>query len=171
MRDRHAAWRGLRWTLWRQVISSPDETSAAYGEVVWFWRRDRGVHPARPCWFGNCDNKRRSPGRARISRQTSRGESRRGRFHLWWFARVLRHAGCPRASAHGIYGRIRRPAFPAPSALKGDDEFHQLGRNRVARMQTLAPSAQIFESRFFESRFFEPRPLTSAAPERAPVAA
>jgi hypothetical protein len=38
-----ARWRGLRWTLRRQVISSPDENAAAYGEVVWSWRRDRGV--------------------------------------------------------------------------------------------------------------------------------
>jgi hypothetical protein len=30
---------------WRQVISSPDGTLAAYGEVVWSWRRDRGVKP------------------------------------------------------------------------------------------------------------------------------
>ena len=27
---------------------SPDETSAAYGEVVWSWRRDRGVYPVLP---------------------------------------------------------------------------------------------------------------------------
>src|SRR6476620_8430189 len=26
----------------------PDETFAAYGEVVWSWRRDRGVYPFRP---------------------------------------------------------------------------------------------------------------------------
>src|SRR5215470_6038125 len=24
------------------VISSPDENAAAYGEIVWFWRRDPG---------------------------------------------------------------------------------------------------------------------------------
>jgi len=27
----------------------PDEIAAAYGEVVWSWRRDRGVHPPRLC--------------------------------------------------------------------------------------------------------------------------
>jgi hypothetical protein len=48
----------------------PDETSAAYGEVVWSWRRDPGVYPARLCGHGNGDNKGRSPGRVRISRQT-----------------------------------------------------------------------------------------------------
>ena len=37
-------WVGVRWTLWRQVRASvPGETSAAYGEIVWSWRRDRGV--------------------------------------------------------------------------------------------------------------------------------
>jgi hypothetical protein len=35
----------------------PDEIAAAYGEVVWSWRRDRGVYPTRPCGFGNGDKK------------------------------------------------------------------------------------------------------------------
>src|SRR5437870_6976127 len=61
-------WRGLRWTLRRQVLA-PDETFAAYGEVVWSWRRDPGVYPPRLCGVGNGDNKGRSPGRARISRK------------------------------------------------------------------------------------------------------
>jgi len=26
----------------------PDVNAAAYGEVVWSWRRDRGVYPRRP---------------------------------------------------------------------------------------------------------------------------
>src|SRR6185369_3559397 len=42
-----------------------DEIAAAYGKVVWSWRRDRGVHPPRRCGVGNGDKKRRSPGRAR----------------------------------------------------------------------------------------------------------
>ena len=70
MRVRHATWRGLRWTLRRQAgFFPPDENAAAYGEVVWFWRRDPGVYPACLCGFGNGDNKGRSPGRARISRK------------------------------------------------------------------------------------------------------
>ena len=80
------------------------------------------------CWQGNGDKKRRSPGRARISRQTSRGEGRRSRLHLWCFARVLRHAGCPRASARGICGCIRRPAFPAPSPWRGTMNSQELGQ-------------------------------------------
>ena len=63
-------WRGLRWTLRRQVIFHRTKTLAAYGEVVWSWRRDPGVYPLRLCGDGNGDNKGRSPGRARISRKT-----------------------------------------------------------------------------------------------------
>ena len=37
---------------------------------MWSWRRDPGVYPACLCGLGNGDNKGRSPGRARISRQT-----------------------------------------------------------------------------------------------------
>src|SRR5262245_37129764 len=41
--------RGMRWTLWRQAgVSALDENAAAYGEIVWSWRRDRGVDPSRP---------------------------------------------------------------------------------------------------------------------------
>ncbi len=36
-------WRGLRWTLRRQAGCLPDETLAAYGEMVWSWRRDPGA--------------------------------------------------------------------------------------------------------------------------------
>jgi hypothetical protein len=34
--------RGRRWTQRRQVLA-PDETFAAYGEIVWSWRRDPGA--------------------------------------------------------------------------------------------------------------------------------
>jgi hypothetical protein len=30
----------------------PDEIVAAYGKVVWSWRRDRGVYPCRPILAG-----------------------------------------------------------------------------------------------------------------------
>jgi hypothetical protein len=61
-RDRHETWCGLRWTQRRQAGSrSPDENAAAYGEVVWSWRRDPGatlaVSPA-----GNGGKKGRFPG-------------------------------------------------------------------------------------------------------------
>jgi hypothetical protein len=44
--------RGMRWTLGRQAALLPDENAAAYGEVVWSWRRDRGVYPCRPVLAG-----------------------------------------------------------------------------------------------------------------------
>ena len=81
---------------------SPDVTPAAYGEVVWSWRRDRGVDPACLCGFGNGDNKRRSPGRARISRKAI-AWGKPGCLgctcspcpcaYRTWDARVLRRAG------------------------------------------------------------------------------
>src|SRR5215475_6328951 len=59
------------------------KTLAADGEVVWSWRRDPGVYPARPCGFDNGDNKGRSPGRARISRKTTRaGKAGMSRLYL-----------------------------------------------------------------------------------------
>jgi len=38
---------GCDGRLLRQVLA-PDENAAAYGEVVWSWRRDPGVYPRRP---------------------------------------------------------------------------------------------------------------------------
>jgi hypothetical protein len=42
-------WRGWRWA----VVASgapvvPGETLTAAGEIVWSWRRDRGVYPVLP---------------------------------------------------------------------------------------------------------------------------
>jgi hypothetical protein len=61
---------GMRWTLQRQVMSSPDENvcSGRRSRVVLAprpWRQTGGIYPA-----GDGGNKRRSPGRARISRNT-----------------------------------------------------------------------------------------------------
>jgi hypothetical protein len=42
--------------------SAPDENAPAYGEVVWSWRRDPGVYPARLCGYGNVGKKGRFPG-------------------------------------------------------------------------------------------------------------
>src|ERR1700752_1265861 len=51
--------------LRQRGASRAGENAAAYGEVVWSWRRDPGVYPPRPCGDGNGGNKGRSPGRAR----------------------------------------------------------------------------------------------------------
>ena len=47
---------------------APDENAAAYGEIVWSWRRDPGATLAGVS-AGNGGKKGRSPGRARISRK------------------------------------------------------------------------------------------------------
>src|SRR5215475_8282194 len=104
------------------------KTLAADGEVVWSWRRDPGVYPARLCGLDNGDNKGRSPGRARISRKAIA----RGR------------PGCPGCTreavcvsflpiAHGACGRSRRPVFPAPSVQERANEIAKLRRNRAVR--------------------------------------
>ena len=55
-------WRGWRWTLRRQCgASRTDETPAAYGEVVWSWRRDPGATLAEIS-AGNGGKKGRFPG-------------------------------------------------------------------------------------------------------------
>ena len=47
-RDRHAtSGRNAMDAASVRRVRPPDETLAAYGEVVWSWRRDRGVYPAR----------------------------------------------------------------------------------------------------------------------------
>src|SRR3954464_6804104 len=94
-------------------IMSAGRNAAAYGEVVWPWRRDPGVYPARLCGPGNGDNKGRSPGRARISRKAiARG--RPGCLGCTCQTRVRSFYHCTRCC-----GRSRRPAFPAPSVSEG----------------------------------------------------
>ena len=110
VRDRHdALGRDAMDAASVRRVRSPDETLAAYGEVVWSWRRDRGVDPSCLCGNGNGDNKRRSPGRARISRKAvARG--RPGCPGCTCQSRVrLLTTHCTRCC-----GCRRRPAFPAP---------------------------------------------------------
>jgi hypothetical protein len=111
---------GMRWTLWRQVLA-PDESAAAYGEVVWSWRRDPGVYPVRLCGPGNGDNKRPLTGEStKEAVKPLRGESR----DVSAVPVVLP----PCFLLHGDYGRSRRPAFPAPSAEERDNEIAESGR-------------------------------------------
>src|SRR6266480_6045552 len=59
-------WRGLRWTLRRQCGETrADENAAAYGEVVWSWRRDPGVKLCAKSHMATVAKKAASPGRAR----------------------------------------------------------------------------------------------------------
>jgi hypothetical protein len=93
---------------------SPDENAAAYGEVVWSWRRDPGATLAEVLPSATGARKAASPGRARISRQTiARGKpgclgcTCQTRVHSFATSRTRR---C---------WRSRRPAFPAPSDRRG----------------------------------------------------
>ena len=56
----------MRWTLRCQALFALDDDAAAYGEVVWSWRRDAGVKLLRSKLLrGDGGKKARSPGRAR----------------------------------------------------------------------------------------------------------
>src|ERR1700752_5080560 len=104
----------------------PDEKPAAYGEVVWSWRRDPGVKPMERS-IGDGGKKGRSPGRARISRKTiARGKP--GCLGCTCLTRVLSFA----SSRTRCCGRSQRPAFPAPSLRKRADEMARPERKRAA---------------------------------------
>jgi hypothetical protein len=117
-------WAWMRWTPWRQVRESVlDEDAAAYGEVVWSWRRDPGVYPPCLCGDGNGDKKGRSPGRARISRKTvARGKpgcpgcTCQIRVH----ASLLQHTAMRAQSA---------PGFPCALFKEGVTRWHNPGEN------------------------------------------
>jgi hypothetical protein len=122
-RDRHATWHGLRWTPRRQVLA-PDETFAAYGEVVWSWRRDPGVYPARLCGPGNGDNKGRSLGRARISRNTiARGKP----GCLGCTCQIRVHSFS--TSAHGEAGAVGARLSLRPLISEGAKNLQNPGEN------------------------------------------
>src|SRR4029434_7579078 len=91
----------MRWTLWRQVNSSPDENAAAYGEVVWSWRRDPGATSAGVVLPATGARKAAAPGRARISRKAiARGKP--GCLGCTFQNRVLSFA----TLAHGAAGAV-----------------------------------------------------------------
>src|SRR5215510_595500 len=96
---------------------------AADGEVVWSWRRDPGATLARSIALTTGARKAASPGRARISRKTTRaGKAGMSRLYLsnpcaFFHYHRTRCCGC-----------IQRPAFPAPSARERDNEIAKLGQ-------------------------------------------
>jgi hypothetical protein len=107
----------------------PDENAAADGEVVWSWRRDRGVKSAEDIPPATVARNAAHRGEHEISRKTiARGKP-----------------GCPGCTCSSNpcaffrtrgYGRSRRPAFPAPSSRKRDNEMPQPGRKPAAGMHT-----------------------------------
>src|SRR4051794_19114083 len=123
----------------------PDEIAAAYGEVVWSWRRDRGVYFAGGYPVDNGDKKRRSPGRAR-SKPLNIAWGKPGCLGCTCSrCPCASHMGCPCALAHGIYGRRQRPAFPASSHHERNNELARLGRIRAAGMSTYVSTSLAVE--------------------------
>src|SRR5215475_7661506 len=132
MRDRHVASARVAMDAVASGVFAPDETSAAYDEVVWSWRRDPGVYPLRLCGDGNGDNKGRSPGRARISRKTiARGKP--GCLGCTCQSRVRSFS----TIAHGAAGAVgaRLSLCPLPSG--GTNEIVNPGEN-LPREQLLS---------------------------------
>ena len=68
-RDRHRAWRGLRWTLAASGASAPGETRRRTAKSCGPGAATLASIPAGLCWRGNGGKKGRSPGRVRISRK------------------------------------------------------------------------------------------------------
>jgi hypothetical protein len=115
---------------------------AAGGEIVWSWRRDPGATLAASVPSTTGARKAASPGRARISRKTiARGRpgclgcTCQNRVHSFAFFRT-RRCGC-----------IQRPAFPAPSTVRRDNEIANLGqlmpRERERLCRAAPPSATV----------------------------
>src|SRR5262249_47768905 len=112
------------------------KTLAAYGEIVWSWRRDRGVKLAGPA--GDGGKKRRSPGRARISRKTiARGKP-----------------GCPGCtcqnrvhsslrSAHGAAGPVGARLSLRPLRSGGTTRLHNSGKSCRGNMNARAANSAV----------------------------
>ena len=106
----------------------PDENAAAYGEVVWSWRRDPGatlaVSPA-----DNGGKKGRFPGESTYKPSNHcAGKAGMSRLYLSNPCAFF-HYHCTRRC-----GRSRRPAFPAPSDLRGTTNWQHSGESHAARM-------------------------------------
>ena len=107
----------------RQVISSPGETPAADGEVVWSWRRDPGATLAASLPPTTGAKEAAPRGEHEVSRQTiARG--RPGCLGCTCQIRVRFLLPI----AHGCCGCRRRPTFPAPSVREGANEIAKLRR-------------------------------------------
>jgi len=126
-RDRHGRW--ARDAM--DAMSHETNENIADGEVVWSWRPKAGVKSVERS-TGDGDNKARSPGRSRISRNPLRRECRLYRLNLW-FCRVLfcctrtMGAACTR---HSLRPRLSREES---SCIRSDAE-------RAATAQTAARS-------------------------------
>jgi hypothetical protein len=115
---------GMRWTLRRQAGSfPPDENVAAYGEIVWSWRRDPGATLAASVPPTTGARKAASPGRARISRKTiARGKP--GCLGCTCQTRVHSFT----TLAHGAAGAVGARLSLRPLFKGRDNEMANLGQ-------------------------------------------
>ena len=133
MRDVRAivtgAWRGLRWTLAASVRCKPcRRNAAAYGEVVWSWRRDPGATLVEVLPPATGARKAASPGRARISRKTiARGKP--GCLGCTCQIRVRSFT----TIAHGAAGAVGARLSLRPLDGERDKEDARLGQKPAAR--------------------------------------
>jgi hypothetical protein len=123
----------MRWTLRRQV-ATPDETPAAYGEVVWSWRRDRGVYPARlVAGSATVTTNAAHRGEHEANRKTiARGKS--GCLGCTCLIRVRFLL-----SLHTVLRAQSAPGFPCALFMERDNVIAEPGQIRAAGM----PSAVI----------------------------
>jgi len=119
---------GCDGRLLRQAgLFLPDENAAAYGEVVWSWRRDPGVKPAGdpPATVAR---KAAHRGEHEVSRKTiARGKP----GCLGCTCSLTRVLFCSTLRTRDC-GRSRRPAFPAPS-LQGEGTTDATTRAKTCR--------------------------------------
>jgi hypothetical protein len=125
-RDRHGTWSGLRWTLWRQVISHRTRTPAADGEVVWSWRRDPGVKLARSIALTTVARQAAHRGEHEGNRKTiARGKP----GCLGCTCSSTRVHFCS-TFAHGTAGAVGARLSLRPSVRERDNEMQNPGENQ-----------------------------------------
>ena len=139
MRGRNASSRivgaGCDGRLPRRACSQARRNAAAYGEVVWFWRRDPGATCGRspPAQRGQ---ERPLPGKSAYKPSTHcAGKAGLSRLYLSNPCAPFCY------TSHTASGRSQRPVFPAPSVRERADELAKLRRNRAVRMSAhVSPS-------------------------------
>ena len=139
--------RGMRWTLQCQAVSLARRNAQRTAKSCGPGAATVASIRAGPCGNGNGDNKRRSPGRARISRQTiARGKP--GCFGCTCLIRVRLSTFCTRRC-----GRGKRPAFPAPFLRRRTTRLQNPGENaprecgRRASTSVVHPGACVARAR------------------------
>jgi hypothetical protein len=119
-----ARWRGLRWTLAASGgIIPARRNAAAYGEIVWSWRRDPGVYPRRPVLAGQRGQERPFPGE--ITYKPSNHCA--GKAGMSWL-----YLSNPCASfcypSHTVMRVPPAPGFPCVLCLPEDEKADKPGR-------------------------------------------